>query len=344
MSTLPASGATELTSGQAVPETSVNEIGRFLDAGFNRIVIEDRDLTAPPGTCGDGAAYLIATGATGTWAGKAGRIAFAVGTNASNGWLYLPAFTAGTKEGFVLYIRDEDIEVIFNGSGAWVAYTLPYHGCLVTKSADETTANYTTAKRMTFDSESYDTDSIHTLSATVTITIASPGVVTWTAHGFTAGTPIVLSTTGALPTGLTAGTTYYIVTPLTNTFQLSATPGGAAINTSGTQSGTHTATNNSCLQVPTGVTKVRLSYSVLLSNVTANEVVQTQVLKNGLSAYTGNPATGDSNASTSPRWTATSPVLSVTAGDRFELELATSADNSITVASGYTWFAMEVAA
>lgn len=74
----------------------------------------------------------------------------------------------------------------------------------------------------------------------VTITIASPGVVTYTAHGVSNGTPIQLSTTGALPTGLAVATTYYIVNQATNTFQLAATPGGAAINTSGTQSGTHT--------------------------------------------------------------------------------------------------------
>lgn len=79
-------------------------------------------------------------------------------------------------------------------------------------------------------------------SGTVTITIASPGVFTLNNHGAPAGTPVVLSTTGALPTGLTAGTTYYVVSPAANTFQLAATVGGAAINTSGSQSGTHTAT------------------------------------------------------------------------------------------------------
>lgn len=78
------------------------------------------------------------------------------------------------------------------------------------------------------------------LSTTVTMTIASPGVVTWTGHAFENGDPIVLTTTGALPTGYTAGTTYYIVNKASNTFQLSATVGGTAINTSGSQSGTHT--------------------------------------------------------------------------------------------------------
>jgi hypothetical protein len=78
------------------------------------------------------------------------------------------------------------------------------------------------------------------LTQTITVTIASPGVVTLNAHGFPANAPVVLATTGALPTGLAAATTYYVTSPTTNTFQLSATKGGSAINTSGTQSGVHT--------------------------------------------------------------------------------------------------------
>lgn len=78
---------------------------------------------------------------------------------------------------------------------------------------------------------------------TFTVTIASPAVFTKTAHGYALNDPIVLSTTGALPTGLTAGTVYYIKTiPTADTFTVSATVGGAAINTSGTQSGTHSVT------------------------------------------------------------------------------------------------------
>jgi len=87
-------------------------------------------------------------------------------------------------------------------------------------------------------------------TATVTMTIAAPGVITWTAHGLAANTPVVLTTTGALPTGLTAGTTYYVKTVVdANSFSVSATPGGAAITTSGTQSGVHTGTT-----APTGTT------------------------------------------------------------------------------------------
>jgi len=81
------------------------------------------------------------------------------------------------------------------------------------------------------------------LSATITVSIASPAVVSWSFHALQANDPVVFHTTGALPTGIVAGTTYYVKNPvqgISGTFQISATPGGAAINTTGSQSGTHT--------------------------------------------------------------------------------------------------------
>ena len=83
-----------------------------------------------------------------------------------------------------------------------------------------------------------------TVADTFTVTIASPGVFTLTAHGFTVGSVVYFSTTGALPTGLTAGTTYYVVSAglTADAFEVSTTIGGTAVNTSGTQSGTHTVT------------------------------------------------------------------------------------------------------
>jgi hypothetical protein len=49
---------------------------------------------------------------------------------------------------------------------------------------------------------------------------------------------------GALPAAITAGTVYYVKTVLTaNTYTISATPGGAAINTATTGTGTHSVTH-----------------------------------------------------------------------------------------------------
>lgn len=71
-----------------------------------------------------------------------------------------------------------------------------------------------------------------------TITIATPGVVTSTLT-LADLTPITFQTTGALPTGLLPGKVYYTRYLTSTTFNLSATPTGALITTSGTQSGVH---------------------------------------------------------------------------------------------------------
>jgi hypothetical protein len=89
-------------------------------------------------------------------------------------------------------------------------------------------------------------------TATVTITIATPGVVTWTSHGLSTGTPVFFTTTGALPTGITASTTYYVIAVDASTFRIATSLvnalAGTAINTSGTQSGTQTGNRNAITQ------------------------------------------------------------------------------------------------
>ncbi len=79
---------------------------------------------------------------------------------------------------------------------------------------------------------------VNTLGGTVTFTIATPCVATFSVL-LAEGTAVQFSTTGALPTGLTAGTTYYLRNVDGVTANLSATPTGAIINTSGSQSGVH---------------------------------------------------------------------------------------------------------
>jgi hypothetical protein len=71
--------------------------------------------------------------------------------------------------------------------------------------------------------------------------------------------PVNFTTTGALPTGLVAGTTYYVTSGASlqaGSFQVSTTLAnafaGTSINTSGTQSGVQTGISNAVLA--TGVT------------------------------------------------------------------------------------------
>lgn len=108
-------------------------------------------------------------------------------------------------------------------------------------------------------------------TATVTMTIASPCVVTWTSHGLTEGAAVVFTTSGALPTGITSGTTYYVgKSPGANTFNVSTSRAnvvaGTSVNTSGSQSGTHTATNgDSTPGTGSGTTELELVQGVLVN-------------------------------------------------------------------------------
>jgi len=79
-------------------------------------------------------------------------------------------------------------------------------------------------------------------SHAVTITLGAPGVVGWVAHGLPNGTPVILTTAGALPAGLTAGEVLYVVNRTTDTFQVSEAVNGVPITTTSAGAGAHTAT------------------------------------------------------------------------------------------------------
>lgn len=76
-----------------------------------------------------------------------------------------------------------------------------------------------------------------------TISLATPAVITLS-NTFVAGQTIIFTTTGVLPTGISPNVVYYVLATglSTSSFEISATNGGTAVNTSGSQSGTHTIT------------------------------------------------------------------------------------------------------
>lgn len=103
---------------------------------------------------------------------------------------------------------------------------------------DTTTASGDTSLSLE-DTQRFPTEIL--LSTNVSISIATPAVITLTDHGLSAGDTVTFTTTGTLPTGITSGTTYYVIaTGLTSdSFQISITSGGVALDTTGTQSGEH---------------------------------------------------------------------------------------------------------
>jgi hypothetical protein len=83
---------------------------------------------------------------------------------------------------------------------------------------------------------------VWTESKAVTLTIGTPCIVTFANHGLAVGHPFQFTTTGTLPAGVVANSIYYVISAgyTANTFQFSATRGGAAVNSSASQEGTHT--------------------------------------------------------------------------------------------------------
>jgi len=73
----------------------------------------------------------------------------------------------------------------------------------------------------------------------IKFTADTSDVCTSNAHGLNDGDPVYLISTGNLPTPLVTTTLYYIRDATTNTFKLTATLGGAAVNITNVGTGAH---------------------------------------------------------------------------------------------------------
>lgn len=153
----------------------------------------------------------------------------------------LPVTTADVTGATTVYFTpNKGSKVALYSGSVWALFTLTERslalGTLVNAQAYDVFL-YNNAGTLTLEFAEW-------ANATVTMTIAAPGVVTWTAHGMATGNSITFTTSGALPTGVTANTQYWITVVDANTFKLStslANVGAATfITTTGSQSGTHT--------------------------------------------------------------------------------------------------------
>lgn len=97
-------------------------------------------------------------------------------------------------------------------------------------------------------------------ASTVTVTIASPGVFTTTsAHNLLTNDVVKFTTTGTLPTGLTAGTSYYVIYLSATTFNVTSTLNGSGINTSGSAGTGHSLfTSTLDLTPSTGIINIKI--------------------------------------------------------------------------------------
>lgn len=111
--------------------------------------------------------------------------------------------------------------------------------------------NFVLADGTSYDCETYPALAVVSagtwgLGTLVTFTAANAtDIITANSHGL-ANTNIIFlqNSGGALPTGLSANTPYYIISSTVNTFQLSLTSGGAAINFTTDGTGTNSFSNS----------------------------------------------------------------------------------------------------
>ena len=99
---------------QAQKHVTHNEALRRLDV-LVQLVVSSRSTTSPPADPPDGRRHIVPDGATGAWAGQAGKLA----VFQENAWVFLDPLV-----GWQAYVKDENIHVTFE-SGAWTASALP---------------------------------------------------------------------------------------------------------------------------------------------------------------------------------------------------------------------------
>lgn len=103
-----------LDAGQAQKEVTHNEAIDRVDALLH-LAVASMDLTDPPPTPSLGTAWIVASGATGTWAGHDGQIA----TFGAGGWRIVTP-----RNGCLAWVEDLGIFAIRQGGG-WVANAWP---------------------------------------------------------------------------------------------------------------------------------------------------------------------------------------------------------------------------
>jgi hypothetical protein len=110
MSTTPRLKLPLIAASQAQKEVTHNEARARLDA-LAHLVLLDRDLSAPP-VANEGDSYLVASGATGAWAGQDGAIA----SYADGFWTFHAPVI-----GLLAFVADEGTLAVYTASG-WKDY------------------------------------------------------------------------------------------------------------------------------------------------------------------------------------------------------------------------------
>lgn len=228
----------------------------------------------------------------------------------------------------LLYFKDAYIDSItMTGVISAGVSDLYANHAIYSDSTTQAITSTTVPWAMHFDTTEIESGVTLGRTSTVTISNASPAVVSWVAHGLYVDSPVVFTTTDTLPVGLTAGTTYYVISAGfgADSFQVSATPQGAAINTSSDGAGTHTATNTSIMEVSVAG-DWGFIFSSLCSSSSAGTTFDIWFRKNGTNVDRSNTRTEVAN-SNNVIVSVADVVMTLTANDKIEMFWVSSSTN-----------------
>ena len=144
----------ELANSQINPENSLNSNNKLLDT-IVQLAVESVALTDPPGSPVDGARYIPAATATGSWVGQENKIAYYW-----NGWNFITPVI-----GWILFDVDTSTFLYWNGS-IWDSINTTIAPTNPLVDISEKTANYTVT--------STDSGKVITVNAAGAITITLP--------------------------------------------------------------------------------------------------------------------------------------------------------------------------
>ena len=113
MTTTPNLGLTLLSANQAQASVLINQAFMILDSLVPATSIISRSTATPPVSPSNGASYIVPSGATGAWSGKANSIATWISSSAA--WSFFSPYL-----GLTVYSLADNCPVVYNGAGTWL--------------------------------------------------------------------------------------------------------------------------------------------------------------------------------------------------------------------------------